>query len=279
MIQVMGTVLACAQMVPLTGGRGRISTLFAERVANRLALTAAERAFLETLETRAVAVPRHRTVVRTGDRAEEAFVLKSGWVMSYSQFSDGSRQVRRLHFPGDLIAMPSVPLERHAEDVEAVSDAVICPFDKRLLGGLFGFPRLAAVMFMFAQAERITSGDRLCALARLPAKARMAYLLVDILARLRAVGEASGASFRMQLTREQMGEVTGMTAVHASRMWSELLAERAIRSDGGIVTLLDEERLRSLSGYFDRTGELDWSWLDAVEGGAAPLPLVAARIG
>ncbi|MDP8994848.1 MAG: Crp/Fnr family transcriptional regulator [Pseudomonadota bacterium] len=248
--------------------------VFAERVTRRVKLSGLEVAFLETLEARSMTLPRHRMLVRAGDPADEAFVLKSGWAMSFTRFGDGSRQVRRLHFPGDLIAMPSVPLRRHAEDVETLSQVSVAPFDKRLLGGLFRYPRLAALMFMFAQAERISSGDRLSCVGRVPAKGRMAYLLLDILDRLRGVDETMGRPFRMHLTREQMADVVGMTAVHASRMWSELLAEGAIRCEAGVVTILDEERLRALSGYVDRGRELDFGWLACVSpsepGGDAP---------
>jgi CRP-like cAMP-binding protein len=247
---------------------GEAGCLFAERVAARFSLTPQESAFLASLEARSVSYGRHEMIVRAGDPAHEAFVLKSGWVMSYSQFRSGERQVRLLHFPGDLIAMPSVALRRHAADIETVSDAVVAPFDKRLLGGLFRYPRLAAVMYMFAQAERITSGDRLCCVSRMPAKARMAYLLIDILHRLRAVDPGVGSSFRMHLTREQMADVTGMTSVHASRMWSALLADGSICCAGSMVTILDEERLRRLSGYVDRARDLDLEWLGSVE--AAP---------
>ena len=239
--------------------------MFAERIDRLLRLDREESSFLASLEARSVAYRRHRTIVRAGDPADEAFVLRSGWVMSYSQFPDGGRQVRRLHFPGDLLAMPSVPLNRYAEDVETLSEAVVSPFPKHLLAGLFGHPRLAAIMFMFAQAERITSGDRLCCLSRMPAKARMAFLLVDILDRLRSADAATGCSFRMHLTREQMADVTGMTSVHASRMWSALIADGSIRCDGSIVTILEEERLRRLSGYVDRSRELDFGWLAGVD--------------
>jgi CRP-like cAMP-binding protein len=248
---------------------------FAERLARRISLTPAERAFLAGLESRRVRYGRHETIVRSGEPAGEAFVLQSGWVMSYSQFRDGGRQVRRLHFPGDLVAMPSVPLQRHAEDIETLSEAVVSPFDKRLLARLFDHPRLAAIMYMFAQAERITSGDRLCCLSRLPAKARMAFLVVDILQRLRAADASTGSSFRMQITREQMADVTGMTAVHASRMWSALLTDGSIRCDGSIVTVVEEERLRRLSGYVDRSRELDFGWLASVAG---PAPEAAAHL-
>lgn len=182
--------------------------------------------------------------------------------MTFSDFADGSRQVRRLHFPGDLLAMPSMAMRHHAEHIEAVTDVVVAPFEKTMLAALFEeHPRLAAIMFMFAQEERITYGDRLCSLSRLTCKARMAFLLLDVLNRLRVVDPDITCSYQMHLTREQMGEITGMTPVHASRMWSELIAEGAIACDNGVVTIRDEAGLTSISGFVNRSADLDFDWL------------------
>ena len=65
----------------------------------------------------------------------------------------------------------------------------------------------------------------------------------------------------MHLTREQMGEITGMTPVHASRMWSELIAEGAIEYERPFVTIHDEQRLTDLSSFVDRSADLDFSWV------------------
>lgn len=246
--------------------------VFAERVTRRVPLGEAEIAFLDALEAKPLRFAQHHVVVRAGDSAEQAFVLLTGWAMSYTQISDGSQQVRRLHFPGDLLAMPSVPMRHHAEDIETLSDAVIAPFPKCLLGRLFKLPRLAAIMYMFAQAERITSGDRLASVGGTSAKGRIAFLLLDILHRLRSADEATTSSFRLHLTREQIAQVTGMTSVHASRMWSELIADGLIVSDGAFVTLLDEEGLLRLSGYCDRDGGFDFGWLKIVEQESEPQP-------
>ena len=239
---------------------------FAERVTRRFELDAAEIAFLERLEATPVAVKRGQMIVEEGDPAERAFVLMSGWVLSCTRFPDGSNQVRRLHFPGDLLAMPSVPMRHHAEDLEAISDALIAPFPKALLADLFGMPRLAAIMYMFAQAERITAGDRLASVGHDCAKKRLAFLLVDILHRLRSVDGSVASSFYMHLTREQMAHVIGVTPVHASRTWSALLAEGMIRCDGRMVTIVDERQLAKRGYYFDRDGDFDFRWLDGVAG-------------
>ncbi|HWH17836.1 MAG TPA: Crp/Fnr family transcriptional regulator [Allosphingosinicella sp.] len=246
---------------------------FVDRVARRFRMSEAELEFLERLEAKPVALSRGHVLVRAGDPAEQAFVLMTGWAMSYTRFPDGSHQVRRLHFPGDLLAMPSVPMRRHAEDIEGLSDCVVAPFPKRLLTRLFRLPRLAAVMYMLAQAERITAGDRLASMGRAPAKSRIAFLLLDIVHRLRSTDSSVTSSFRLHLTREQMAQVTGMTPVHASRMWSELVARRYIAVDGPFLTILDEPGLHDLAGYTERESDFDHAWLNAVDLAIEPPPL------
>ena len=238
---------------------------FAERVTRRFRIDRSEIAFLESLEENPVRVRRGHTIAREGDPAEHAFVLMTGWVMSCSRFPDGSHQVRRLHFPGDLLAMPSIPMRHYVEDLEALSDAVIAPFSKRMLAELFSMPRLAGIMYLFAQAERITAGDRLASLGRDSAKARIAFLLVDILHRLRSADETVPNSFFLHLTREQIAHVTGITPVHASRMWTALMADGLIRCEGRTLTIVDEERLAYLGHYSDRDRDFDYPWLRAVE--------------
>ena len=239
---------------------------FAKRVSRRFGLDQVEMAYLERLETIRVPVKRGQMIVEEGDLADRAFVLTSGWVLSGTRFPDGSNQVRRLHFPGDLLAMPSVPMRHHAEDLEAISDALIAPFPKALLAELFGMPRLAAIMYMFAQAERITAGDRLASVGHNCAKKRLAFLLVDILHRLRSADSRVTDSYFMHLTREQMAHVIGVTPVHASRTWSALLAEGMVRCDGRTVTIVDEKSLAARGYYFDRDGDFDLPWLRGVEG-------------
>ena len=239
--------------------------VFAERVTRRFRIDRSELAFIERLEEHPHPVKRGHTIVEDGDPAESAFVLVTGWVMSSSRFPNGSQQVRRLHFPGDLLAMPSVPMRHHVECLEALSDAVITPFSKLLLAEMFTMPRLAGIMYMFAQAERVTIGDRLASLGHDSAKARIAFLLVDILHRLRSTDDAVKTSFLLHLTREQIAHAVGITPVHASRRWSALIADGLIRCDGRMVSIVDEQALADVGHYSDRDGDLDFRWLRAVE--------------
>ena len=256
---------------------------FAERVTRRFTLAARELAYLEKLEARPVPIRRGQVIAEEGDPSEHVFVLMRGWVMSCTRFPDGSDQVRRLHFPGDLLAMPSVPMRHHAEDLEAISDAQIAPFPKAMLAELFNMPRLAAIMYMFAQAERITAGDRLACVGHNSAKACLAFLIVDILHRLRSADPSVASSFDLPMTREKIAHVIGTTPVHASRVWCALLADQLIRIDGHTLTVLDEPKLIELSHYRECDEDFDQDWLRQVNareraGPAAP-KLVSLSVG
>ena len=239
---------------------------FVDRVIRRFHIGAEELAFLEELQSKPVRVRRGQHIARAGEPVDHAFVLMTGWVMSYSHYrGGGGDQVRRLHFPGDLIAMPSLAMKHHAEDIEALSDAVISPFPKRLLARLFSMPRLTAIMYMFAQAERITAHDRLANLGCNSAKARIAFLLLDILHRLRSADHTVQNSFYMHLTREHIAHFAGITPVHASRMWSALMDDGLISCTGRTVTILDEPAMLALSHYRDLDKDFDYRWLKLVE--------------
>lgn len=156
-------------------------------------------------------------------------------------------------------------MRHHVEDIEALSDGIVAPFPKRMLAGLFAMPRLAGIMYMFAQAERITAGDRLASLGHDSAKARIAFLLVDIVNRLRSVDRSVSRTFYLHLSREQIAHVTGITPVHASRMWSVLIGEGLIQCKGRTVTIVDEEQLVSIGHYTERDGDFDHYWLRAFD--------------
>jgi CRP/FNR family transcriptional regulator, anaerobic regulatory protein len=242
-----------------------IAGSFAQRLSTRFSIESEELRFLQELEVRSVDWGRGQLICRTGEPMRRLYVLKRGWAISYTGYADGSRQIRRLHLPGDLLSMPSLSLHHHAENIEAVTPVVLAPFDRSNLARMFDeYPRLAAIMYILAQEERVTCGDRLAAVGGMTCKERLAFLLVDIFERLRTVDSRITDSFPMYLTREQMGEMTGMTPVHASRMCSELQADGLIANAHHWVTLRDPPRLTELASYINRDSDLDFSWVSVI---------------
>jgi len=228
-----------------------------------LALTPAEEDALARLEEHERKLPRGAVVRREHDRARELFVLRKGWIYSSVGLDDGSRQILKLSFPGDLLGHSVIAFSDAPDTLCALTDVTICPFDRLELRNLFErHPRLAALIMAVMQAEQVALTDRLASLGRTSARARVAALLLDILTRLRLMKpDQHRDSFPLTLTQEQIGDATGLTAVHVNRMIRSLEEEGLIRRGGGAMRILDEQRLTGLANYIDRSAEIDTSWL------------------
>lgn len=237
---------------------------FAERLQRYLPLTEAEILALETLESEARELPRGATILRENDPADEMFVLRHGWAMSYLILDDGSRQILRLHFPGDIIGTASAAFADASETIVTITGATVCPFDKAALKTMFEqHPRLAALFFVIAQAERVSLTDRLASLGRTSAKARVAALLVDVLIRLRFLNKDITNTIPLKLTQEEIGDATGLTSVHVNRMLRALVEDQLIARENGNIVIRDERSLARTANYVNRYAEIDLRWLPA----------------
>lgn len=227
-----------------------------------IVLTAPERAALDQLGERERTVRKGMTLVRENERATELFALKSGMLIAYVLLDDGSRQILRFIFPGDLAGMAVIAFGKAPHALLALADSVVVPIDRAQVADIvFRFPRVALALAALEQVERATLTDRLAGLGRLSAKARVAAVLLDLRDRIRRQDDSTGDTFMLGLTQEEIGDATGLTAVHVNRMLRQLEDQGLIARSGGRVTLLDEARLTRSANHVDRLAAVDLSWL------------------
>jgi CRP/FNR family transcriptional regulator len=235
---------------------------FAERLEKHIPLNEAERRALARLEESQRKVKRGVIIQRTNEPVNELFVLRHGRVMSYIILPDGSRQILRVYFPGDFIGSASTIYSKAPESLVALADSVLCPFDKAGLRVLLEeYPRVAALMFVLSQTERVALTDRLASLGRTSAKARVAAFLLDIIHRLRVMDDDVTDTFDLKLTQEEIGDAVGLTSVHVNRMVRQMETEGLIARSDGLYTILDEKKLTEIGHYTDRYSDLNLDWL------------------
>ena len=90
---------------------------------------------------------------------------------------------------------------------------------------------------------------------------RLAMLLLDIRARLRVTAGGVVDSFDLPLTQQDIGDAVGLTKVHVSRTLGEMERQGLIQRTGKRMKILDEGRMLAMTGFVDRYGEIDTSWL------------------
>lgn len=234
----------------------------AERLAHYVALTAQEKNALASLEEQERSFKRGATVRREHDSARELFIVQKGWLHSCVLLGNGSRQIMRFHFPGDVVGLSSLALGKSSDSITAVTDVTLCPFDKDKLALLFNeHPRLAALIFTLSIAERVSLADRLASIGRTSARERVASLLCEVFARLRIVEGAKLDEYLVPLTQEEIGDATGLTAVHVNRMMRGLVDDGLICRNGSTISGVDERRLAEEANFVDRYAQIDTSWL------------------
>jgi CRP/FNR family transcriptional regulator len=238
------------------------STCLADRLGGLVTLSADERSALVRLEERERPLRRGAVLLRERDPLSELFMLRRGMVMTYVLLDNGSRQILRFCFPGDILAGSALALRESPETIAAVTDCVVSPIDRAAIRSLIAEqPRLGALLLATTQMERLALTERLAGLGRTSAKARVAALLLDLRDRMRQVDPTITASFATGLTQEEIGDATGLTAVHVNRMLRRLEVDGMISREGNVVTLLDEPALVREGNYVDRASRIDLSWL------------------
>lgn len=233
----------------------------AERLSHYVRLTGAEQSALDRLEAERRECRRGATVVREGSPAREMYIVQKGWLQSSILLGNGGRQILRIHLPGDMIGLNALAYGEAAETVTALTDATLCPFDReRLAAVMTDHPRLAALLLTLNIAERTSLADRLASIGRTPARARISSLLCDIHSRLRMIEGPDKASFHLPLTQEEIGDATGLTAVHVNRMVRGLVDDGIIERSGSQIRVLDDKRLIGEANFTNRQ-DIDVSWL------------------
>lgn len=224
-------------------------------------LSAGERASLDRLEEQGRTYRRGAVVIGENEKPRELFIVSSGWLHSSVVLGNGSRQIMRFHFQGDILGLPLLAFADSPETITAVTDVALCPFGRERLATLISdHPRLAALLLGLTVADRVSLADRLASVGRTSARARVGSLLCDIFARMRRLGTCDNDEIQLPLTQEDIGDATGLTAVHVNRMMRGLVEDGIIERTGNLVRLLDERRLAGEANFIDRTG-LETGWL------------------
>ncbi len=166
-----------------------VDSCLVAKLGRYAALADADAQMLAALEKDEREYRKDEIVVQCGTMVKELFVVKSGWLVSFSLLDDGRRQLLRLFYPGDIVDLSEIALVRARHDIKCLTPAVLCPFPKSGLEPLFTHsPRLTALLFSMTVRENSTLLDRIRAVGRFSAYERVCYMLLEIGMRLDAGG-------------------------------------------------------------------------------------------
>jgi CRP-like cAMP-binding protein len=195
-------------------------------------------------------VKKRKDLVVVGDEYRNLCFVKDGYAIRYKLLRSGKRQILNVILPGDVIGFPVSFFDRSIYSVVAVSDLTynICPLDSyaRLC---YEQPQFGLALSWLAAYEAAIYAEHIVDIGRRTPVERLAHFLLELHARLRAVGRAEETSFDLPFSQEVMADVLGLSVPHLNRVMQQLRAERLITSQARLVELTDMASLQTLGHY------------------------------
>ena len=189
---------------------------------------------------------RRAPLVRPGDSEHQVWLIRSGCALRSCGLPDGHRAILDIAIAGDVVGLDHIVLRRPIEEVTAASRVGHHALRPTELRELLDDPTIN-LHVLGLLTEMHWRRNRLAAIGRLHAQARICVMLVDLYDRLRHRGLISDAMFHLPMTQQQMAEHLGMALMHVNRTLRRLREERVVLVQRGIVVIWDLDRMRDFA--------------------------------
>ena len=213
-------------------------------------ISAEEEAAIRAAVSHSIDVRADRLAVRQGEIMDHSMILLSGIAARRKDMRDGRRQYTELHVPGDFTDLHSFTLKYLEHDIVALSD---CSFalvpHERLKQITERHPHLGRVLWFSTNLDAAIHREWIVSLGSRSAIARMAHLFCEMFIRLEIVGLTRGPSYDLPISQQELGEMLGVTSVHANRTLQQLRKQGLVEFAGGLVTIRDVGALKQKAEF------------------------------
>lgn len=175
-------------------------------------------------------------------------LILSGWACELRILVDGRRQIFSFLMPGDTVLLDCGSTFDSRSIIGLTRVDIIDINSAIKVGERRGGAGLAALAAAHARRNERRRLDQITRLGQLSAYERVVHLLLELRARLAAVGLVDGYSFRLPLTQENFADALGLSIVHVNRTLQHLRREGLIELKSGGVALLKPRALFNIAG-------------------------------
>lgn len=216
-----------------------------------LALEADDIVRLDEIVQRGRPLQKNEHLYREGDEFDSVFAVRSGTIKAYRITGDGQEQVTGFYFPGEILGMDGISKDRYASSAKALETSAVCEIPFNRLEELSAqMPSLQRHFFQLMSQEITSDQQLITLLSKNSAEERVAALLIGISMR-NARRKLSKTSFRLPMSRTDIGNFLGLTVETVSRVIGRFSKQGLIEVDSKEISLLDIEGLKQVANFKD----------------------------
>jgi CRP-like cAMP-binding protein len=223
---------------------------FVARLTKLVDLKAADLKALDDIIDGELLIRKRRDLVVDGYEYRKLCFVKDGYAVRYKLLRNGKRQILNVVLPGDIVGLPGSFYERAVYAVTATADLRmhVCHLDS-YVQLCYRRPQFGLALSWIAVQEATTYAEHIIDVGRRTPIERLAHFLLEMHARLTAVGRADKTRFALPFSQEVIADVLGLSVPHLNRMMQRLRAEKLIADSERVVEFIDSEALQALAHF------------------------------
>jgi CRP-like cAMP-binding protein len=199
-------------------------------------LSAEARAGLASLSARPIMrIGARRDLIKQGATPRNIYLISQGWACRYKTLPDGRRQIVDFLIPGDLCDLNIYILSRMDHSIGAISALDVIEIPREELEAMIDrHPQITRALWWQELVSKSCHREWIVNVGARSAMERVAHLLCEMFLRLESIGATDGHSCDFPLTQGDLGDATGLTAVHVNRTLQRL-------REKGLITLVNRK--------------------------------------
>lgn len=191
-------------------------------------------------------IARHAILFRERDRLGTLFAVRFGQFKSTKANSLGEHSVAQFYMAGDLLGLDAIGTGRHNFRLTALENSEVCEISYAAITKTMATqPQFMRDFLQSMSTAMNDQADHSAVLAKASLDERFASFLLRLGARYERLGYSS-RSFRLCMTRGEIGSYLGTTVESVSRLISRFNAQHAVSIMGRTVEIHDRDYLVSL---------------------------------
>lgn len=208
-----------------------------------------ELSFMQSFKSGELSVDQGTTVLMEGSNSPHVFTVLKGMGTRYKTLEDGQRQVVNFLFPGDFIGLQAGIMGEMKHSVDASTPMVLCVFNRSDLWSMFkSQPARAYDLTWIAAVEEHFLGETLTAVGQRTAGQRIAWALLRIHHRLRAVGLEKAGVVPLGFKQQDLADALGLSLVHTNKTLMQLRKLGLAHWGVGQLDIQDRVKLAAYAG-------------------------------
>jgi CRP-like cAMP-binding protein len=223
---------------------------FVARLLKLVALKPADLKALDEIIDGELTIRKRRDLIADGYEYRKLCFVKDGYAVRYKLLRNGKRQILNVVLPGDIVGLPGSFYERAIYAVTAITDLRmhVCPLDS-YVQLCYARPQFGLALIWMAVQEATTYAEHIIDVGRRTPIERLSHFLLELHARLMAVGRADKTRFALPFSQEVIADVLGLSVPHLNRMMQQLRAEKLIADTERMVEFLDADAMQALAHF------------------------------